>query len=55
MAIIASLREDYQQAIERYKRHLQTITKKSEKRRITNEIRRLEGVLEGKEPLRTSV
>jgi len=55
MAIIASLREDYQQAIERYKRHLQTITKKSKKQRITNEIRRLEGVLEGKEPLRTSV
>jgi tetratricopeptide (TPR) repeat protein len=55
MAIIASLREDYQQAIERYKRHLQTITKKSEKQRVTNEIRRLEGVLEGKEPLRTSV
>ena len=55
MAIIASLREDYQQAIERYRRYLQTITKKSEKRSITNEIRRLEGVLEGKEPLRTSV
>jgi tetratricopeptide (TPR) repeat protein len=55
MAILASLREDYQQAIERYKRHLQTITRKSEKQRITNEIRRLEGVLEGKEPLRTSV
>jgi tetratricopeptide (TPR) repeat protein len=55
MAILASLREDYQQAIERYKRHLQTITRNSEKQRITNEIRRLEGVLEGKEPLRTSV
>ena len=55
LAIIACLREDYQQAIERYKRYLQTIEKKSEKRRITNEIRRLEGVLEGKEPLRTSV
>lgn len=55
MAIIASLREDYQQAIERYKRYLQTIEKKGEKRRITNEIRRLEGVLEGKGPLRTSV
>jgi tetratricopeptide (TPR) repeat protein len=54
MAIIASLREDYQQAIERYKRYLQTITRKSEKQRVTNEIRRLEGVLEGKEPLRTS-
>jgi tetratricopeptide (TPR) repeat protein len=55
LAILASLREDYQQAIERYKRHLQTITKRSEKQRITNEIRRLEAVLEGKEPLRTSV
>jgi tetratricopeptide (TPR) repeat protein len=55
IAIIASLREDYQQAIEQYKMHLQTITRKSEKRRITNEIRRLEGVLQGKEPLRTSV
>jgi tetratricopeptide (TPR) repeat protein len=55
MAILASLREDYQQAIERYKRHLQTITRRSEIQRITNEIRRLEGVLEGREPLRTSV
>jgi hypothetical protein len=55
MAILASLREDYQQAIERYRRHLRTITRKSEKQRITNEIRRLEAVLEGKEPLRTSV
>jgi hypothetical protein len=55
LAILASLREDYQQAIERYRRHLRTITRKSEKQRITNEIRRLEGVLEGKEPLRTSV
>jgi tetratricopeptide (TPR) repeat protein len=54
-AILASLREDYEQAIERYRRHLQTITRKSEKQRITNEIRRLEAVLEGKEPLRTSV
>ena len=54
-AILASLREDYEQAIERYRRHLQTIKRKSEKQRITNEIRRLEAVLEGKEPLRTSV
>ena len=55
MAILASLREEYQQAIERYKRYLQTITRKSEKQMITNEIRRLGAVLQGKEPLRTSV
>ena len=55
MAIIATLRGDYQKAIEQYKRHLQTITRKSEERMITNEIRRLEGVLQGKEPWRTSV
>ena len=55
MALIATLREDYQKAIEQYKRYLQTITRKSEQRMITNEIRRLEGVLQGKEPWRTSV
>ena len=55
MAIIATLRGDYQKAIEQYKRHLQTITRKSEERMITKEIRRLEGVLQGKEPWRTSV
>ncbi len=55
MAIIATLRGDYEKAIEQYKRHLQTITRKSEERMITNEIRRLEGVLQGKEPWRTSV
>jgi len=55
MAIIATLREDYQKAIEQYKKYLQTITRKSEERMITNEIRRLEGVLQGKEPWRTSV
>jgi tetratricopeptide (TPR) repeat protein len=55
MAIIATLRGDYQKAIEKYKSHLQTITGKREQRRITNEIRRLEGMLQGKEPWRSSV
>jgi hypothetical protein len=55
MAIISTLRGDYQKAIEQYKSHLQTITGKREQRRITNEIRRLEGMLQGKEPWRSSV
>lgn len=54
-AIIATLRGDYQRAIEEYKSHLQAITGKSEERRITNEIRRLEGMLQGEEPWRSAV
>ena len=55
MAIIASLREDYQEAIERYKRYLATLNKQREKQRITNEILRLEGISQGKEPLRAAI
>ncbi|MEE9528663.1 MAG: tetratricopeptide repeat protein [Dehalococcoidia bacterium] len=55
MAIIASLREDYQEAIERYKRYLETLNKQREKQRITNEILRLEGISQGKEPLRAAI
>jgi tetratricopeptide (TPR) repeat protein len=54
-AIVATLREDYGKAIERYQNYLGTLESKREKKRITNEILRLEKKLQGKEPLRTSV
>jgi tetratricopeptide (TPR) repeat protein len=54
-AIIATLRGDYQGAIEQYKIYLQNITGKSEERIITNEIHRLEGILQGEKPWRSSV
>ena len=55
MAITASLREDYQKAIERFNRYLATLDKQREKLRITNEILRLEGRSQGKEPLRAAI
>ena len=55
MAITASLREDYQEAIERFNRYLATLDKQREKLRITNEILRLEGISQGKEPLRAAI
>jgi tetratricopeptide (TPR) repeat protein len=55
MAITASLRENYQEAIERYNRYLATLDKQREKQRITNEILRLKGISQGKEPLRAAI
>jgi tetratricopeptide (TPR) repeat protein len=52
-ALIATLKEDFPQAIARYKSHLQTLTQREKKKRITNEVLRLEGILSGKEPLLT--
>jgi tetratricopeptide (TPR) repeat protein len=55
MAVLATLRGNYQTAIAQYQRYLKTITEKSEERIITNEIHRLEGILQGEEPWRSSV
>jgi len=52
-AIVASLREEYREAIERYQNYLQTLESKKVKKRITKEMLRLEKKLQGKEPLRT--
>jgi tetratricopeptide (TPR) repeat protein len=52
-AIIATLREDYPEAIRWYEKHLGSLTDKKEKQKITQEVLRLEGVLQGKEPLIT--
>jgi hypothetical protein len=52
-AIIATLREDYPEAIRLYEKHLGSLTDKKEKQKITQEVLRLEGVLQGKEPLIT--
>jgi tetratricopeptide (TPR) repeat protein len=52
MAIIATLTEDYEEAVEQYNSYLLTLTGESEKASITNEVRRLEEVIQGKEPLR---
>lgn len=52
-AIIATLREDYPEAIRWYEQHLGSLTNRHEKENITQEMLRLEGVLQGKEPLMT--
>ena len=53
MAIIATLRKDYEEALVLYKSYLQTIQEKSEIRKITSEVERLEELLQGRESLRT--
>ena len=52
MAIIATLRNDYEEALVLYKSYLQTIQEKSEIKKITNEVNRLEELLQGRESLR---
>ena len=52
MAIIATLRKDYEKALTLYKSYLQTTQEEGEITRITNEVDRLEELLQGKEPLR---
>ena len=52
-AIIATLRGDYPEAIRWYEKQLGSLTNKNEKEKITQEVLRLEGVLQGKEPLMT--
>jgi len=53
MAIIATLRKDYEEALVLYKSYLQTIQEKSEIKKITSEVDRLEELLQGRESLRT--
>jgi tetratricopeptide (TPR) repeat protein len=52
MAIIATLRKDYEEALALYKRYLQTIQAKGEIKKITSEVDRLEELLQGRESLR---
>jgi tetratricopeptide (TPR) repeat protein len=52
MAIIATLRQDYEEALALYKRYLQTIQAKGEIKKITSEVDRLEELLQGRESLR---
>jgi tetratricopeptide (TPR) repeat protein len=53
MAIIATLRQDYEEALVLYKSYLQTLQEKSEIKKITSEVDRLEKLLQGRESLRT--
>jgi tetratricopeptide (TPR) repeat protein len=53
MAIIATLRKDYEEALVLYKSYLQTIQEKREIKKITREVDRLEELLQGRESLRT--
>jgi hypothetical protein len=53
MAIISTLRKDYEEALALYKSYLQTRKEKSEIKKITREVDRLEELLQGREPLRT--
>ena len=55
MAIIATLRKDYEEALALYKSYLQTIERKREIKKITREMDRLEELLQGRESLRTFV
>jgi tetratricopeptide (TPR) repeat protein len=53
LAGIASLREDYQEAIKWYETYLHSLSERQEKQRIRKEILRLKSILQGKGPLRT--
>lgn len=54
-AIIATLREDYPEAIRLYEKHLENLTDQKEIQRVKKEVLRLEEVMQGKEPLVTPV
>jgi tetratricopeptide (TPR) repeat protein len=55
-AIISTLTKDYREAVTQYESYLETLTSEFEKENITKEVRRLEDLLQGKEPsLRTPV
>jgi len=53
MAIIATLRKDYEEALALYKSYLQTIQGTREIKKITREVNRLEELVQGRESLRT--
>jgi tetratricopeptide (TPR) repeat protein len=50
-AILATLEENYHGAIQLYQRCLQSITDRGERKIIEKEVHRLEGILNGREPL----
>jgi tetratricopeptide (TPR) repeat protein len=52
-ALMATMREDYSEAIRLYEKHLENLKDQKEVQRIKKEVLRLEGVLHGKEPLAT--
>jgi tetratricopeptide (TPR) repeat protein len=53
LAIIATLRENYREAIERYENYLEAVSNPVEEERIGKEVRRLKQTLRGVESLRT--
>jgi tetratricopeptide (TPR) repeat protein len=53
MAIIATLRKDYKEALVLYESYLQSIQEKRLIKKITSEVDRLEELLQGRESLRT--
>jgi tetratricopeptide (TPR) repeat protein len=54
LAFIATLREEYRDAIKWYERYLKNLDDPREKQRITKEILRLRSILQGKGPLRAA-
>ena len=53
LALIATLRENYGEAINWYERYLENLEDHKEKQRITKEVLRLKSIIQGKGPLRT--
>jgi tetratricopeptide (TPR) repeat protein len=51
LAAIAALTDNYREAVGRYGNYLESVTDKDERARVLAEVRRLEGLLQGKEPL----
>jgi len=52
MAIIATLEEDFREAVEQYQRYLVTSNNKEQKERVAKEVLRLEGLLRGEDLLK---
>jgi tetratricopeptide (TPR) repeat protein len=53
LALIATLREDYREAIKWYERYLEKLEDHKEKQRVTKEVLRLKSIVQGRGPLRT--
>jgi tetratricopeptide (TPR) repeat protein len=53
MAIVATLEEDFREAVEQYQRYLVTSNNKEQKERVAKEVLRLEGLLRGEDLLKT--
>jgi hypothetical protein len=54
-AIISTLTKDYREAVAQYESYLETLTSEFEKENVMKEVRRLEALLKGRDPLRTEV